>query len=152
MGAQKGSSYADSAVKWKVREMMALGFTPEQILEMAAQKKLYKGNYYTSCINNQLLPHKDEWDRDMASQAMYLGMNMVKMENEHNDLYDKKSGVVFLNRNIGNIPQGLTAEEKKIYSTSSTNMLPRMETCGTACHRTNSSRRIVHPLSSCHDR
>lgn len=120
MGAQKGSSYADSAVKWKVREMMALGFTPEQILEMAAQKKLYKGNYYTSCINNQLLPHKDEWDRDMASQAMYLGMNMVKMENEHNDLYDKKSGVVFLNRNIGNIPQGLTAEEKKIYSTSST--------------------------------
>lgn len=120
MGAQKGSSYADSAVRWKVREMMALGFTPEQILEMADQKKLYKGSYYTSCINSYLLPHKEEWDRDMASQAMYLGMNMVKMENEHNDLYDKKSGVVFLNRNIGNIPQGLTAEEKKIYSTSST--------------------------------
>ena len=120
MGAQKGSSYADSAVRWKVREMMALGFTPEQILEMADQKKLYKGSYYTSCINSHLLPHKEEWDRDMASQAMYLGMNMVKMENEHNDLYDKKSGVVFLNRNIGNIPQGLTAEEKKIYSTSST--------------------------------
>ena len=120
MGAQKGSSYAGSAVKWKVREMMALGFTPEQILEMAEQKKLYKGSYYTDCINSHLLPHKEEWDRDMASQAMYLGMNMVKMENEHNDLYDKKSGVVFLNRNIGNIPQGLTAADKKIYSTSTT--------------------------------
>lgn len=120
MSAQKGSSYAADAVKWKVREMIALGFTPENILEMEAKKKLYKGSYYKTCIENYLSPNKEEWDRDMASQAMYLGMNMVKMENEHNDLYDKGAGVVYLNRNIGNIPQGLTEEEKKIYSKSST--------------------------------
>lgn len=120
MSSQKDSSYAEAAVKWKVREMMALGFMPEEILEMAVKKNLYNGSYYKTCIENHLLPHKDEWDRDMASQAMYLGMNMVKMENEHNDLYDKGSGVVFLNRNIGKIPQGLTAEEKEIYSHSAT--------------------------------
>ena len=100
--------------------MMALGFMTEEILEMAVKKNLYNGSYYKTCIENHLLPHKDEWDRDMASQAMYLGMNMVKMENEHNDLYDKGSGVVFLNRNIGKIPQGLTAAEKEIYSHSAT--------------------------------
>ena len=100
--------------------MIALGFTPEKILEMEAKKKLYKGSYYKTCIENYLSPNKEEWDRDMASQAMYLGMNMVKMENEHNDLYDKGAGVVYLNRNIGNIPQGLTEEEEKIYSKSST--------------------------------
>ena len=118
MQAQKGSSYASAAVKWKVREMMALGYTPEQILQMAQSNNLYNGSHYVSIINSQLIPHREEWDRDMASQAMYLGMNMVKMENEINDVYDKNSGVIFLNRNISNTPQGLNAAEKAIYSSS----------------------------------
>ena len=116
MHAQKGSSYSTAAVKWKVREMMALGYTPEQILKMAQDKKLYNGSHYVSIINSLLFPHREEWDRDMASQAMYLGMNMVKMENELNDVYDKKSGVIFLNRNISNTPQGLTSAEKALYT------------------------------------
>lgn len=120
MHSQKGSSYASNAVKWKVREMMALGYTPEQILKMAEEDKLYNGSYYTSCINNSLIPNKENWDRDMNSQAMYLGMNMVKMENEKSDLYDKASGVVFLNRNIGDTPKGLTKAEEKIYNSSET--------------------------------
>ena len=120
MASQKQSSYAKSAVKWKVREMMALGYTPEHILTMAEAGDLYNGSYYTTCINNSLIPNKEEWDRDMNSQAMYLGLNMLKMENEHSDLYDKESGVVFLNRNIGNTPKGLTASEKKLYDSSST--------------------------------
>lgn len=115
MHAQKCSSYAKDAVKWKVREMMALGYTPEQILQMGQSGDLYNGNSYVSVINNLLLPHKEEWDRDMASQAMYLGMNMVKMENELNDVYDKKSGVIFLNRNINNTPKGISDAEKAIY-------------------------------------
>jgi hypothetical protein len=120
MASQKQSSYAKSAVKWKVREMMALGYTPEQILTMAEAGDLYNGSYYTTCINNSLIPNKEEWDLDMNSQAMYLGLNMLKMENEHSDLYDKESGVVFLNRNIGDTPKGLTASEKKLYDSSST--------------------------------
>ena len=116
MHAQKGSSYATAAVKWKVREMMALGYTPDQILQMGKSGDLYNGNSYVSVINNILLPNKAEWDRDMASQAMYLGMNMVKMENELNDVYDKKSGVIFLNRNISSTPQGLNAEEEALYN------------------------------------
>lgn len=118
MSAQKGSSYAQDAVKWKVREMMALGYTPGQILKMAEDGKLYNGSYYTSCINNLLIPKQDSWARDMNSQAMYLGMNMVKMENEQSDLYDTGSGVVFLNRNISNTPDGLTAAEEAIYSSA----------------------------------
>ena len=118
MDSQKGSSYASDAVKWKVREMMALGYSPEQILEMAENNKLYNGSYYTSCINNKLLSDKENWDRDMNSQAMYLGMNMVKLENEKSDLYDKSAGVVFLNRNISKMPEGLTEDEKKIYQNS----------------------------------
>ncbi len=116
MHAQKGSSYATAAVKWKVREMMALGHTPDQILQMGQSGDLYNGNSYVSVINNLLLPNKAEWDRDMASQAMYLGMNMVKMENELNDVYDKKSGVIFLNRNISSTPQGLNAAEEALYN------------------------------------
>lgn len=116
MASQKGSSYGSDAVKWKVREMMALGYSPEEILKMAEDNKLYNGSYYTSCINNKLLPDKENWARDMNSQAMYLGMNMVKMENENSDLYDKSAGVVFLNRNIGNTPEGLTEAEQAIYN------------------------------------
>ncbi len=116
MHAQKGSSYATAAVKWKVREMMALGYTSDQILKMGQSGDLYNGNSYVSVINNLLLPNKAEWDMDMASQAMYLGMNMVKMENELNDVYDKKSGVIFLNRNISSTPQGLNAAEEALYN------------------------------------
>lgn len=119
MSAQKGSSYSDCAVKWKVREMMALGYSPEEILKMANAKSLYNGDYYKKCIDTYLLPHKEEWDRDMNSQAMYLGLNALKMENEHSDLYDKASGVVFLNRNIASTPKGLSAKEKAIYTSSS---------------------------------
>ena len=118
MASQKGSSYSPDAVKWKVREMMALGYTPEQILDMAKNDKLYNGSYYINCINKVLIPNKENWDRDMNSQAIYLGLNMVKMENEHSDLYDKKSGVVFLNRNIDNTPDGLTIAEQKLYKSS----------------------------------
>lgn len=118
MASQKGCSYAPDAVKWKVREMMALGYTPEQIMDMAKNDKLYNGTYYINCINKVLIPNKENWDRDMNSQAIYLGLNMVKMENEHSDLYDKKSGVVFLNRNIDNTPGGLTIAEQKLYKSS----------------------------------
>ena len=118
MHAQKGSSYAHDAVKWKIREFMALGYTPEQILEMAKKGELYNAKSYENMIEGDVLPHKDEWAMDMASQAMYLGMNMVKMENEVNDVYDKKSGVIFLNRNITNYPQGLSAAEEALYKSS----------------------------------
>ena len=118
MHAQKGSSYAHDAVKWKIREFMALGYTPEQVLEMAKKGELYNAKSYENMIEGEVLPHKDEWAMDMASQAMYLGMNMVKMENEVNDVYDKKSGVIFLNRNITNSPQGLSAAEDALYKSS----------------------------------
>lgn len=115
MEAQKGASYYDDAVKWKVRGMMALGYSPEEIIKMADEGKLYKGSYYTDCINHYLIPNRADWDRDMNSQAMYMGLNMLKMENELSDLYDKASGVVYLNRNINSTPKGLTAAEKEIY-------------------------------------
>lgn len=119
MSAQKGSSYYSvNAVKWKIRELMMLGHTIDEIREMAKGKKLYKSEFYTDCIEKHYDKKEKSWEMDVASQAMYQGLNMVKMENELSDLYDKEHGVIFLNRNIGSVPDGLTKDEEAIYKGS----------------------------------
>lgn len=119
MSAQKGSSYYSvNAVKWKIRELMMLGHTIDEIREMAKGKKLYKSELYTDCIEKHYDKKEKSWEMDVVSQAMYQGLNMVKMENELSDLYDKEHGVIFLNRNIGSVPDGLTKDEEAIYKGS----------------------------------
>lgn len=122
MESQKGSSYATDAVKWKVREMMALGYSADDIKKMAEEGKLYNGSSYTHCLSSYS-KKKAQWDKEMASHAIYRGLNMLKMENETNDQYDKENGVIYLNRNISSTPNGITEAEKKVYNGSGTGFI-----------------------------
>lgn len=119
MASQKGDSYNTDAVKWKVREMLGLGYSVSEIEKMASSGALYNGSHYTNIISKYLKGDPTQWAKDMASQAMYCGLQMIKLENELSDLYDKESGVVFLNRNISTLPKGLTDADKQTYQDSS---------------------------------
>ena len=119
MASQKGYSYNTDAVKWKVREMLGLGYSVSEIEKMASSGALYNGSHYTNIISKYIKGDPTQWAKDMASQAMYCGLQMIKLENEISDLYDKESGVVFLNRNISTLPKGLTEADKKTYQDSS---------------------------------
>jgi len=115
MSAQKGDSYNSNAVKWKIREMMALGYSAKQIRDMVKNGDLYNGGSYSKILDKAKDGTTEEWGREMASQAIYCGLQMLKKENEVNDQIDKDSGVVFLNRNIGNVPNGLSKKEEELY-------------------------------------
>ena len=122
MLAQKVSSYKANAIKWKIRELHALGYSLDQIESMAKSEKLYRGSEYTPIIEKFYkgsAENETAWRKDMASQAIYCGCNMVKLENEKNAQYDQTSGVVFLNRNIADIPKGLSEKDQNTYSDSS---------------------------------
>ncbi|MBO6031737.1 MAG: hypothetical protein J6Q22_09710 [Prevotella sp.] len=115
MSAQKDDSYNPNAVKWKIREMMALGYSAKQIRDMVKKGDLYSGESYSKILDKAKDGTTEEWGREMASQAIYCGLQMLKKENEVNDQIDKDSGVVFLNRNIGNVPNGLSKKEEELY-------------------------------------
>lgn len=119
MESQKGDSYFDDAVKWKIREMMALGHSLDEIKKMAKDQHFYKSDAYTKVISTYYDGNPEELAAEMASQAMYCGLQMLKLENEMSDQYDKDSGVVFVNRNLTSIPFGMTPEDKAIYKSKS---------------------------------
>lgn len=119
---QKGNSYKGYAKDWKVRLWQAMGYTLSDIKKKLADGTFINGEQDGESVSDIIEEHAegdpDKWESDFASQAMFCGLQMLYLENSRNAMFDKESGVVFVNRNIPSYEkvQGLTAKEQAIYS------------------------------------
>lgn len=119
---QKHNSYYGYGKDWKVRLWQAMGYSLADIKKNLANGTFINGAYSGESMTDIIKSHAEgnpaKWESDLASQAMFCGLQMIYLENSQNAMFDKESGVVFVNRNIPPHEEvsGLTAKEKAIYS------------------------------------
>lgn len=128
MHDQKGNSYKGYGKDWKIRLWQGMGLSLDEIMDNLKNGKFINGQhqddgygtppvYMTDVITRRAKGKPREWQANLNSQAMYLGMLMLYLENAQNPDIDHNSGVVFLSRNIPSSEkvQGLTPAEAEIY-------------------------------------